>query len=156
MARLDTVSVPTVAACVKRFCLDCVGASSGRGAFDCGSEVCPLRPASPFLGKPMPESFRGPSYAGEPPLVAKRRPSRRLIHAQCRQCQPGDNTDCMADDCALCPFRPWDGPGKAGKRRPSERQLAHLESARRLSAAVRLSATPIQKTSTAAGQASDG
>ena len=123
MARLDTVSVPTVAACVKRFCLDCVGASSGRGAFDCGSEVCPLRPASPFLGKPMPESFRGPSYAGEPPLVAKRRPSRRLIHAQCRQCQPGDNTDCMADDCALCPFRPWDGPGKAGKRRPSERQL---------------------------------
>lgn len=146
----------TVAQAVKRFCLDCLGATSGRGAFDCGSEICPLRPTSPFLGKPMPESFRGPSYLGEPPLVPKRRPSRKLIHAQCRQCQPGDTTDCMTDACALYPYRPWDGPGKAGKRRPSEKQLTHLESARRLSAAARLSATPIQKPSTAPGQASDG
>jgi hypothetical protein len=142
-----------VASCLRRFCL---GATIGRGAFDCGSGVCPLRPASPFLGKPMPEGFRGPSYLGGPPVVAKRRPSRKLVHAQCRQCQPGDNTDCGAEDCALYAFRPWDGPGKAPKRMPSSRQLAHLEAARRLTPAARLSATPIQKTSTAAGQASDG
>ena len=146
----------SVASCLRRFCLDCLGATSGRGAADCGSEVCPLRPASPFLGKPMPESLRGPSYPGEPPLVPKCRPSRELIHAQCRQCQPGDTTDCEAEKCALYPYRPWDGPGKAGKRRPSEKQLAHLKAARRLASAVRLSATPIQKPSTAAGQASDG
>jgi hypothetical protein len=148
-------SPPTVSSCIRRFCLDCLGATNGRGAYDCASEVCPLRPASPFLGKPMPDSFRGPSYPGEPPVVPKRRPSRRLIHAQCRQCQPGDTTDCEAEGCALYPYRPWDGPGKAGKRRPSEKQLAHLESARRLSAAARLSVTPIQKPTTAVGRAFD-
>jgi hypothetical protein len=155
MALLRKPSRRTVSSCIRRSCLDCLGATSGRGAFDCGSTVCPLRPASPFLGKSMPESFRGPSYLGEPPLVAKRRPSRKLIHAQCRQCQPGDTADCEAEDCALYPYRPWDGPGKAGKRRPSEKQLAHLESARRLSAAARLSATPIQKSTTAVGAAFD-
>lgn len=156
MARSDTTPLPSLSACIRRFCLDCLGATNGRGAFDCGSEVCPLRPACPFLGKPMPDSFRGPSYLAEPPVVPKCRPSRRLIHDQCRQCQPGDNTDCEAEECALYPYRPWDGPGKAGRRRPSEKQLAHLESARRLSAAARLPATPIQKPSTAAGQAPDG
>jgi hypothetical protein len=149
-------SVPTVAARVRRFCLDCVGASSGRAAFDCGSTVCPLRPASPFLGKPMPDSFQRPTYSGEPHPLPKRRPSRKLIHAQYRQCQSGGTSDCGAEDCALFPFRPWDGPGKARKRRPSEKQLAHLESARRLIPAARLSATPIQKPSTAAGGAFDG
>ena len=148
-------STPTVSACVWRFCLACVGATSGRGAFDCGSEVCPLRPASPFLGKPMPQNFRGPTYPGEPARVAKCRPSRKLIHAQCRQCQPGDHSDCAATDCALYPFRPWDGPGKADKRRPSAKQLVHLESARRLIPAVRLSATPIHKPTTAVGRAFD-
>ncbi len=147
--------VPTVAACVKRFCLECVGASSGRAAFDCGSAVCPLRPAIPFLGKAMPATMRAEDYSGEPARVAKRRPSRKLIHAQCRQCQPGDTTDCLAEDCALYVFRPWDGPGKAGKRRPSAKQLAHLEAARRLIPAARLSATPIQKPTTAVGAALD-
>ena len=145
----------TVAACVRRFCLHCLGATNGRGAFDCGSTVCPLRPASPFLGKAMPLTMRTDDYSGERARVAKRRPSRKLIHAQCRQCQPGDTTDCLAEDCALYAFRPWDGPGKAGKRRPSEKQLAHLESARRLIPAARLSATPIQKPSTAVGGALD-
>jgi hypothetical protein len=149
-------ALPTAAACVKRFCLDCLGAGSGRAAFDCGSTVCPLRPASPFLGKPMPRSLQPPDYEGEPARVAKRRPSRKLIHAQCRQCQPGDLSDCGAEDCALLGFRPWDGPGKVGKRRPSEKQLAHLESARRLIPAARLSAPPIQKPTTAVGAAFDG
>jgi len=155
VSRPQLAKLPTVSTRIRRFCLDCLGASDGRGAFDCGSMVCPLRPASPFLRKPMPDGFRGPSYLGEPAPVPKRRPSRRLIHAQCRQCQPGDSTDCMAEDCGLYPFRPWDGPGKVGKRRPSEKQLAHLESARRLTPAARLSATPIQKPSTAVGAAFD-
>ena len=156
MAHPRRTPAPTPAACVRRFCLECLAATSGRGAFDCGSQVCPLRPASPFLGKPMPESLRGRSCLGEPPLAPKRRPSRRLIHAQCRQCQPGDATDCTATDCALYLFRPWEGPGKAGKRRPSQRQLAHLESARRLILAARRPATPIQNPTTAVGRAFDG
>ena len=116
-------SLPTVSACIRRFCLDCLRATSGRGAFDCGSTLCPLRPASPFLGKPMSEGFRGPSYLGEPPLVPKRRSSRRLIHAQCRQCQPGHTTDCLAEDCALYPYRPWSGPGHAPRRKASPAQV---------------------------------
>jgi len=140
-------SLPTVSACIRRFCLDCLGASSGRGAFDCASRICPLRPASPFLGKPMPDGFRGPSYAGEPPLVSKRRPSRRLIHDQCRQCQPTDRTDCLATDCALYPYRPWPGPGHAARRKASPAQRE---------AAARGRQTMRQRASTAAGASFDG
>jgi hypothetical protein len=67
MIGLHRTSLPTVAACIRRFCLECMGATSGRAAFDCGSTLCPLRPACPFLGKPMPDGFRGLSYPGEPP-----------------------------------------------------------------------------------------
>ena len=121
LARPRRVPVPTVATCVRRFCL---GASSARGAFDCGDRICPLRPASPFLGKAMPKHLRPPDYDGEPARIAKRRPSRALIHAQCRQCQPGDRTDCEAEDCALYPYRPWSGPGHAPGRRASPAQEA--------------------------------
>jgi len=140
------VSAPTVRACIRCFCLDCLGATSGKGAFDCGSQLCPLRPASPFLGKTMPESFRAPSYPGEPPAVPRHRPNRRLIHAQCRQCQPGDATDCLAEDCALYPYRPWSGPGHAARRKASPAQVA---------AAARGRETMRQKGSTAVGAAFD-
>jgi hypothetical protein len=123
---------PSPGAALRAFCLACLGATNARGSFDCGSAMCPLRPASPFLGKTMPESFRGARYSGEPAPAPKRRPSRRLIHAQCRQCQPGDTTDCMAADCALYPFRPWDGPGKAPRRKASP---AQCEAAARATAA---------------------
>ena len=139
-------SLPTVAACVRRFCLECVGATSGRAAFDCGSTVCPLRSASPFLGKPMPESFKGPTYPGEPAVVPRRRPSGKLIHAQCRQCQPGDMSDCEAEDCAPYLFRPWDGPGHAARRKVSP---AQAEAAARGRESMR------QKASTAVGAALD-
>jgi len=139
-------SVPTVAICVKRFCLECLGATSGRAAFDCGSKVCPLRPASPFLGKLMPESLRGPTYPGELPAVPRRRPSRALIHAQCRQCQPGDTSDCMAEGCALYPYRPWPGPGHAARRKAS---VAQREAAARGRESMR------QRASTAVGGAFD-
>ncbi len=147
---------PTVSASIRRFCLDCLGATSGRGAFDCGSTVCPLRPASPFLGKPMPESFRPPIYIGGLPLVPKRRPSRRLIHAQCRQCQPSDQSDCEAMDCAAYPFRPWAGPGKAPKRKPTQKQLAQIAAARERSPLMQRSKGCEQKPSTAVGATPDG
>jgi len=138
--------MPTVAACIRRFCLECLGATSRRAAFDCGSEVCPLRPASPFLGKPMPLAMRTEDYDAEPPGVAKRRPSRALIRAQCRQCQPDDRDDCESEDCALYPYRPWVGPGKAGQRKASPAQLE---------AAARGRETMRQKASTAVGAALD-
>jgi hypothetical protein len=150
-----TAPVPSVSSCLRRFCLDCLGAASGRAAFDCGSTACPLRPASPFLGKPMPEGFQGPSYSGEPPLVPRRRPSRSLVHAQCRQCQPGDTTDCVAEDCALYPFRPWDGPGKAAKRKRSEKQLAQIAAARERSPLTQPPGRREQKPTTAVGAAFD-
>ncbi len=149
-------STPTVSSCLRRFCLDCLGATSARGAFDCGSQVCPLRPAYPFLGKPMRESFRPPTYTGEPPLVPRRRPSRKLIREQCRQCQPNDRDDCMATDCPLYPYRPWDGPGKAAKRRPSVKQLAQMAAARERSPLMQRSKRCEQKPTTAMGATPDG
>ncbi len=142
----NITSVPTIAACIRRFCLACVGATSGRAAFDCGSKVCPLRPASPFLGKAMPASLQPPDYDGGPAPIARRRPSRKLIHAQCRQCQPGDTTDCLAEDCALYPYRPWSGPGHAARRKASPAQVA---------AAARGRETMRQRASTAVGGAFD-
>jgi len=147
MALPPISTVATPAACVRRFCLECLDATTGRGAFDCGSEVCPLRPASPFLGKPMPLTMRTEDYDGEPARVPKRRPSRKLIHAQCRQCQPDGRDDCEAEDCALHRYRPWDGSGKAGQRKASPAQLQ---------AAARGRETMRQKASTAVGQAFDG
>ena len=146
-------SAPTLSVCVRKFCLGCLGATSGRGAFDCGSTVCPLRPASPFLGKSMPESFQPATSSDEPPRVPRCRPSRRLIHAQCRQCQPGDQGDCEATDCALYPFRPWAGPGKAPRRKPTQKQLAHW---RRQGERLQHFREPLmQNATTAAGRAFD-
>ena len=147
MARARLPRRPTAAQAIRRFCLECLGATSGKGAFDCGSMVCPLRPASPFLGKPMPESLQGPTYPGEPAVVPRRRASRRLIHAQCRQCQPGDLSDCEAEACALYPYRPWSGPGHAARRKASP---AQREAAARGRESMR------QKGSTAVGAALDG
>jgi hypothetical protein len=91
-------------------------------------------------------TMRTEDYSGEPARVAKCRPSRKLIHAQCRQCQPGDSTDCMAEDCALYPYRPWSGPGHAAKRKAS---VAQREAAARGREMMR------QKGSTAVGAALD-
>jgi len=139
---------PTAAQAIRHFCLACVGATSGRGAFDCGSTVCPLHPASPFLGRAMPVSMRVTDYQAseEPARVGRRRPSRVLIHAQCRQCQPGDKTDCLGTDCALYPYRPWSGPGHAARRKASPAQV---------DAAARGRESMRQKGSTAVGAAFD-
>lgn len=68
----------------------------------------------------MPLTMRTEDCGGEPTRVAKCRPSKSLIRAQC---QPGDRTDCEATDCALHPYRPWPGPGHAARRKASPAQL---------------------------------
>ena len=98
------------------------------------------------MGKAMPKHLRPPDYDGEPARIVKRRPSRALIHAQCRQCQPGDRTDCEAQDCALYPFRPWPGPGHAPRRKASPAQAE---------AAARALQNGRQKASTRVGAALD-
>jgi hypothetical protein len=98
MARPSLKSLPTVATCIRRFCLDCQGLTSARGAFDCQSRICPLYGASPFRRS------------------GHRRASKGLVSAYCRHCQPGDTTDCGGDDCALFPWRPWQ-PGGQPKTR---------------------------------------
>ncbi len=97
-------SPPTIAACVRRFCLDCQGATTGRRAFDCQSQVCPLYAASPFR------------------QARRRRVSKTLVVAYCRHCQPGDRTDCGAVDCALFAWRPWQPGGQPKVRTVSEAQ----------------------------------
>jgi len=59
----------------------------------------------------------------------------------------------MAEDRALYPLRPWDGPGKAAKRKPTQKQLAHWR--RQGENLKRFRETPMQKPTTAVGAAFD-
>ena len=101
-------SLPTVAACVRRFCQDCQGAATGRGTFDCRSQVCPLYAASPFR------------------QARRRRANKGLVSTYCRHCQPEDRDDCEAVDCALFPWRPWQPGGQPKVRTVSEAQKQRL------------------------------
>ena len=94
----SSATLPTVAACVRRFCLDCQGLTTARGAFDCQSRICPLYVASPFR------------------QTRRRQATKGLVVSYCRHCQPGDTTDCQGASCALYPWRPWQ-PGGQPKRR---------------------------------------
>jgi hypothetical protein len=103
--------LPSVAACIRRFCLDCLGATNGRGACDCQSQVCPLYAASPFR------------------QTRRRRASKGLVAAYCRHCQPEDKTDCGASDCGLFAWRPWQPGGQPKTRRltgPQKQRLAMI------------------------------
>ena len=108
MARPRRVQSPTVAACVKRFCLECQGLTNRRGAFDCQSRICPLYQASPFR------------------RTGRRRASKSLVAAYCHHCQPGDQSDCGAEDCALYPWRPWQPGGQPKLRTLNESQKRRL------------------------------
>ena len=151
---------PTVAQALKSFCLECVGATSRRGAFDCLSGICPLYACMPFRGKAMPKTLqpkRGISEEeqrrqGEYNRRPRKRPSRRLIAAYCRHCQPGDRTDCLGINCAFYPFRPWEGPGKAPRRKLSEMHRTRLVAA---TAPYRFKMHASNKPSTAVGAAPD-
>jgi len=128
---------PTPGQAIRLFCMDCVGASSTRGAFDCLSRICLLYGANPFRGRPMPKTLRVPEEDYNPATLEeeresmricaarpRQRPSRKLIRAYCRSCQPGDRTDCLGVDCALYPYRPWPGPGHVPKRERTAKQRA--------------------------------
>lgn len=108
MARPLRDAAPTVSACVRRFCVDCQGLASARGAFDCQSWICPLYAASPFRSS------------------GRRRASKDLMGAYCRHCQPADRTDCGAVDCALYPWRPWQAGGQPTVRATTESQKKRL------------------------------
>jgi hypothetical protein len=101
-------SRPTVSACVQRFCLDCQGLITRRGASDCHSRVCPLYQASPFRRD------------------GRRRASKALVSAYCRHCQPEDRTDCGGADCALFPWRPWQPGGQPKARTMTGTQKQRL------------------------------
>jgi hypothetical protein len=105
------ISAPTIAACLRRFCLDCMGASSARGAFDCQSRVCPLYQASPFR------------------QTGRHRATKGLVVTYCRHCQPGDTTDCQGASCALYPWRPWQPGGQPKARTMTESQKHRLVAA---------------------------
>lgn len=98
----------TVAQAVKRFCLDCQGLTSARGAFDCQSRICPLYQASPFR------------------RIGRRRATKGLVAEYCRHCQPGDQSDCGGEECALYPWRPWQPGGQPKLRTLTESQKRRL------------------------------
>jgi hypothetical protein len=127
-------STATVAACVRRFCLECLGAPGARQAFDCLSRMCPLYVCMPFRGKSMPRHLApagrvaeaGGCCGQETTRPLKTRPSKARVAAYCRHCQPGDQTDCGGDDCALYPWRPWQPGGQPKARTVSEAQRRRL------------------------------
>jgi len=104
----DRIALPTISACVRRFCLSCQGLTNARGALDCKSRVCPLYQASPFR------------------CNGRRRASKALVVNYCRHCQPGDLTDCGGEDCALFPWRPWQPGGQPKARTLTEAQKRRL------------------------------
>jgi len=135
-------STPGQAIC--RFCMECVGETTARAAFDCLSQICLLYAACPFWHKPMPVTMRPPDWDGESeiPRPKRRRPSRSLIRAYCRTCQPGDRTDGQGTDCPLYPYRPWPGPGHAPKPERTAKQRA-ADTARGLALTSRKAASAI-------------
>jgi hypothetical protein len=120
----------SAAACIRRFCLECLGARSARDAFDCLSGQCPLYACVPFRGRTLPKHRRPVGGVSEEEelrqeemaRLPKHRPSKKRVAAYCRSCQPGDRSDCRAEDCPLYPYRPWPGPGHAPPPHRSERQ----------------------------------
>jgi hypothetical protein len=152
---------PTPGRAIRRFCMECVGAANSRAALDCLSEVCLLYAAGPFWHKAMPVTMRDPDYDGEPQIERpkRRRPSRSLILAFCRSCQPGDRRDCQGSECPLYPYRPSPGPGKVPRRVASARQRAAAAKATvaslRARGHARSSETSRQEASTTVGAAFD-
>lgn len=45
---------PTAGPAIRRHCMDCLGAETGGQAYDCASELCPLRVCQPWRGKLLP------------------------------------------------------------------------------------------------------
>lgn len=132
--------LPTPRECIRRECLNCLGATKTAQAHDCLSNLCPLYPAHPFRGRliPAPQRPRDYDEAAEQARIAahhkkhpRRQPSKRIINLMCRQCQEGRD-DCGATHCGLYPWRPWQ-PGGQPKRELSETQRqARSEAMRRL------------------------
>ncbi len=99
---------PSVAQAVRRLCLDCLSLTNARGAFDCESCVCPLYAACPFRRS------------------GRRRATKKLLADYCRHCQPGDQSDCLHEDCALYEWRPWQPGGQPKLRTLTESQKERL------------------------------
>ena len=139
---------------LRRFCLECEGATNAAAAFDCLSLICPLFEAMPFRGKPMPKSMavelegEWAEWEVEIAKKAEARPRRRvggrMLSAYCRNvCQPEDRTDCggllnpgtpQEHTCPLHAYHPYrpGGPRKARRGvQVSSRSLEALASCRK-------------------------
>jgi hypothetical protein len=129
--------VVTPGQAIRQFCMECLCVASGRQAYDClcvWPPACPLYPAHPFRGKPMPARI-APKVTGEAAefiaaeqaeleaiaaQIPRRRPSAALIRRRCRDCYP-EGGDCEMPTCALYPWNPR-GKGMRPKRAMSAKQ----------------------------------
>lgn len=121
---------------IRNRCLQCLDCSIYH-AYDCGCGTCPLYAAHPFRGKRMvtaraPESGERKSELARIEKLhttcPKRKPSRAIIAAACRLCQPETRDDCGATDCGLYPYCPFQ-PGGVPKRAQSDKQRYALSGA---------------------------
>jgi hypothetical protein len=144
-AGVKQLRLPTPGRAIRQFCMECLCVSSRRQAYDClcvWPPACPLYPAHPFRGKPMPKGI-APQVTGEAAefiaaeiaeleaiaaQIPRQRPSARLIRRRCRDCYP-EGGDCEMPTCPLYPWNPR-GKGVRPKRRASARQLGSLATAR--------------------------
>jgi hypothetical protein len=112
--------MPTMSDAIREKCKQCLGIEGSAFTYDCLSEGdCPLYAAHRFIGTPqsasrssktvchVSEHDRELSRRG----MKKRRPSKAIIAAMCRQCNP-DDQDCTSRDipeygAEACPLLPW-------------------------------------------------
>ena len=101
----------TLREAINRECAKCLGVSA-RGGHDCLNADCPLYPAHPFRGRPLPTTHQPENYVYPADLagklhkkVPKRRASKGLVRKMCRACLPGRGK-CTATDCSLYKWSP--------------------------------------------------
>jgi len=158
--------VMTPGQAIRKFCIECLVVPSVRQAYDClcvSAPACPLYPAHPFRGKPMPKGI-APQVTGEAAefiaaeqaelealaaRIPRRRASGAIIRRRCRDCYP-EGGDC---EILTCPLYAWNprGQGTRPKRAMSpklrEAASANLTAAQNARFSAR---KPAQKASTAA------
>ena len=105
---------PSAARAIRAHCLECLGADATRYAHDCLSALCPLYPAHPFRGRPLPLKHRPHAHdlqaeldriAAHNARFPKRQAGASLILRMCRECNGESREDCGKTTCALYQYR---------------------------------------------------
>ena len=135
MNRRDRTEQHTPHQAVRAECRSCLSIPKGGSGYDCLDPSCPLYPAQPWRGRDLPKSLQPPNDS--PPdeaekatrilrEVTRRRATRRMIRAKCRDCLPErtGQPDCTIVDCALFGLTPFQPGGQPKQTRSAKQQAA--------------------------------